>query len=102
MQKLILALMTMLLSIGAALAQSQPVSEDFPLLVSGLVGPRQYALYRYIDGEFELLPVEDFFEGSLSPDGEWFAYKRMPPFLKDLVKTQDHQYGTAWDIALLN
>lgn len=102
MQKAILVLSLMLVCIGSVWAQSQPVSEDIPLLVSGVTGPRQYGLYRYVDGELEALPVEDFYDGSLSPSGEWFAYRKTPPFLKDLLKTQDHQYTTAWDIALLN
>lgn len=108
MQKAILVLSILLFSIGAVWAQSQPISEDFPLLIRGEAGGDgkiSHTFYHYIDGQLQPLPAEafeDFYDGSLSPDGQWFAYRRMPPFLKDLLKTQGHQYGTAWDIALLN
>jgi len=104
MKTVIFTLIVMIFCNQLAFAQSQPVSEDFPLLVSGVLGEdsREFVIYRYIDAELEPLPVKDFYAGSLSPDGQWLAYNRIPPFLKELLKTQDHQYGTSWDIVLLN
>jgi hypothetical protein len=107
MQKLILALITMLFSIGVVFAQSQPVSEDFPLYIEGALKSGEdlyeFVIYRYVDAEWEQLPLQDFSEGSLSPDGQWLAYTRTPPFLKALIESgEDGASGTSYDIALVN
>lgn len=106
MKTAVLALIVMLFCNSFAFAQSQPVSDDFPLYVRGVLGEdsREFVIYRYVNEEWEQLPLQDFYEGSLSPDGQWLAYTRMPPFLKAYIEIESggQAFGSAWDIVLRN
>ena len=106
MRKVILALsLVVMLCSTAALAMARQTSTDSTLLVRGRLGDvrSQFGLYQYVDAAWERLPVDDFYAGSLSPDGERLAYLHVPPFLQALLDAgQDWLYTSAWDVTLLN
>jgi|GEM_PF-6276555 len=57
MQKMLLCLIVILFCFGTILAQSQPVNEESPLFISGVIGEdsREFVIYRYVNAEWELV-----------------------------------------------
>lgn len=106
MRKIILIIGLMVITASQVmLGQAQPIDEQQPLLVSAMTNDeqnRQYTLYQYINAKWQPLALAGFVRGSLSPDGGWIAYQRVPPFLQALIdEGQDFLYGSAWDITLV-
>ncbi len=98
-------MLVMVILSSAALTGAQAVSDPPPLLVSGQPGDEvgRHILYQYVDASWERLPIDDFYAGSLSPDGGQLAYLRVPPFLQALLDDgKGHLYTTAWDVALVS
>ncbi|MCI0712150.1 MAG: hypothetical protein L0154_18490 [Chloroflexi bacterium] len=89
---------------GIGPVQGQDARSHTALLISGTYSETtsQRGLFRFVDGAWEQVPVDNFYRGAISPDGQWLAYLSMPPFLQDIEGGPDFWTGTAWDIQLLD